>query len=497
MIGAAALLGWWASLPLLSSWVSGFPRTRPMTTLCIMALGLALLRRSETPRFAVAVGFAATTVAALTLLGVDFGINAWLVPQGAVLEPGMASFRIMVGMPLVMALVGSSLALSCFEKRHFAALVLAGLGGIMPTFALLTYVAGVPVLAGSVRTPPLPSIVGLLCVAGGIVLRIGTMSAIEKPRPLWYLLIMLAWAIITPLLLLAAYTGFRIADAQLDQVSKDLMSEARTLSAEVDREVIGEIKKLQALAASPSLRQGDFVAFEHQASVAMRQGSEIMLIDRNMRQLVNTSVAFGQTAVQQLAQRALATGKLQVTGLFMEPEGRQLKFAIIVPVQIHDENRYALIRLTNQSVLAGLIAAHAPPPGWQAAVADAAHHIIGSSQQADAPIAEELPPAQWRHAEPAGVFVFTDSGGQPSLEAYASSELTGWETAVWAPKALLDAPVRATWWTIALTALLAMTLLLGLALWLGRRSRSVTRLALQSLWAPAVRCRRTKPPSPK
>jgi PAS domain S-box-containing protein len=64
--------------------------------------------------------------------------------------------------------------------------------------------------------------------------------------------------------------------------------------------------------------------------------------------------------------------------------------------------------------------------------------------------------------------VFTDSEGQPSLEAYTSSELTGWETAVWAPKALLDAPVRTTWWTIALTALLAFSLVLGLALWLGR-----------------------------
>ncbi len=436
--------------------------------LCLMALGLALMRPSKASRFAVAVGLAVTTVAALTLLGVDFGINAWLVPQGAVLEPGPAFSRMMVSMPIVIALVGSALALSRFEKQHFAALMLTGLGGIMPAFALLTYLAGVPALSSAVRTPPLPSIVGLLCVAAGIILRIGTMPALRKPRPLWHLLIMLAWAIITPLLLLAAYTGFRITDAQLDQVRKDLMNEARTLSAEVDREIIGEIKKLQALAAAPSLRRGDFVAFEHQASLAMRPGSEIMLIDRKMRQLVNTSVPFGKTAVPELAERTLATGKPQVTSLFMEPGSRQRKFAIIVPVQIDGENRYALIRLTNQSVLTGLIAAHALPPGWQAAVSDAAHHIIGSSQQEDASIAQELPPAQWRHAEPAGVFVFTDSEAQPSLEAYTSSELTGWETAVWAPKALLDAPVRTTWWTIALTALLGFSLVLGLALWLGR-----------------------------
>jgi PAS domain S-box-containing protein len=56
--------------------------------------------------------------------------------------------------------------------------------------------------------------------------------------------------------------------------------------------------------------------------------------------------------------------------------------------------------------------------------------------------------------------------------------LTGWQTAVWAPKALLEAPVRVLWRTIALTALLAFMLATGLALWLGRIiARSVGRAA--------------------
>jgi PAS domain S-box-containing protein len=46
--------------------------------------------------------------------------------------------------------------------------------------------------------------------------------------------------------------------------------------------------------------------------------------------------------------------------------------------------------------------------------------------------------------------------------------LTGWEIAVWEPTALLEAPVRALWWTIGLTALLALGLVVGLASWLGR-----------------------------
>src|SRR5215467_5932900 len=163
----------------------------------------------------------------------------------------------------------------------------------------------------------------MLCVAIAIVLRIGAMPTLHKSRPLSELQVMLGCAIIAPLLLFGVYTGARIADSQLGNVREDLTIEARTLSAEVDREIIGEIERLQALAASPSLRQGDFAAFQHQAeaSLALRQSGNIMLIDRDMRQLVNTWVPFGtpleEAAIPQPTQRALATGKPQVTGLFM------------------------------------------------------------------------------------------------------------------------------------------------------------------------------------
>ena len=103
---------------------------------------------------------------------------------------------------------------------------------------------------------------------------------------------MLGCAIVAPLLLFDADAGIRISDAQFDEVREELMSEAGTLSAGVDREIIGEIERLQALAASPSLRQGDFAELQRQAeaSLGLRQSGNIVLIDRKMQQLVNTLV---------------------------------------------------------------------------------------------------------------------------------------------------------------------------------------------------------------
>jgi PAS domain S-box-containing protein len=488
-IATAAFIGWWVSLPLLSSWGSGFATVKPVVAFCLVALGLALMHPGKNSRLAFAVGLAVAAIAALDLLdrfGIDLGINRLnrlLVPRAAVPGPE-TSFRMINGVPLALVLAGGSLALSRFERYHFAATALGALAGAIQVFALLTYLSGTYTFYGSIRTPTPLTAVGLLCVAGAIVLRVGTMPGLRKPRPLWELQVMLGCAIIAPLVLFGLYTGIRITDVQLRDVRNDLMSRAGTLSANVDRVFIGEIERLQALAASPSLRQGDFAEFQRQAeaSLALQQRGNIVLIDRNMQQLVNTFVPFGKplpkAAVPRTPEMTFATGKPQVTVLFMAPVVDQFMFGITVPVEIDGESRYVLGRSQDQHSLARLVAANELPPGRLAVIADAAHHIIARSEQEDAFIGKELPPAQWHHAGPGGVFEFIDSEGRLSLEASARSELTGWQTAVWAPKALLEAPVRALWRTIALTALLAFMLATGLALWLGRIiARSVGRAA--------------------
>src|SRR5712672_319585 len=273
--------------------------------------------------------------------------NRLLVPQAAV--PGPETWFSMInGVPVGLALAGSSLALSRFERYRFAATALGGLVCGMEVFGLLAYLSGIHTLYGSLGTPRPATAGGLLCAAIGVILRIGAMPALRTPRPLWHLLIMLGCAIIAPLLLFGVYTGVRVTDAQLRGIQNELMSEAHTLSADVDREITGEIKRLQALAASPSLRQGDFAEFQRQAeaSLALRQSGNIVLIDRNMRQLINTRAPFGKplpkAAVPEDVERTIATGKPQVTGLFVAPFVNQLVFGIILPVKIDGESRYVL-----------------------------------------------------------------------------------------------------------------------------------------------------------
>jgi PAS domain S-box-containing protein len=489
-IAAAALIGWWAELPFLSNWGPGFAAMKPMTALCLAALGLALVSPGEDSRFAFMIGLAVAVIAALDLGLLLFGLKlgGGSLQMSRSPAPGQGVAAMPYASPLGVALLGTALALSCFEQHRFTATVFGGIAGGIAVFTLLGYLTGNDTLYGSVsvNSPPLPTAVGLLCIASGIVLRIGTMPALRKPRPLWHLQVMLGCAIITPLVLFATYVAVRVADAQLDQVRHELMGEARILSADVDREIIGEIETLLALGSSPSLRQDDLAEFQRQAEAALgfRQSGKIGLVDRNMQLLVNTWVPFGRTlpktAVPESVKKALATGKPQVTGLFVGPVTKDFIYGIIVPVEIDGENCYALVRSPNQRALARVVAANELPLGQHAVISDAAHRIIAQSEQDDAFLGKELPPAQWHRAGPGGVFEFIDPEGRPSLQAYASSELTGWETAVWAPKALLEAPVRALWRTLGWMSLLAFTLVVGLALWLGRVIAHSVRHAARS-----------------
>jgi PAS domain S-box-containing protein len=482
-------IGWWVSLPLLSSWGSGFATVKPVTALSFIALVLALMHPGKNSRFAFAVCLVVTSIAALDLLdqvGIDLGINRLnrlLVPQAAGPEPE-TSFRMISGVPVAVILVGISLALSRFERYHFAATALAGLAGAMQLYALLNYLSGIRSLYGPIGTPTPLTVIGLFCVVSSIILRIGATPVLRKERPLWHLQIMFGCAIITPLLLSGVHTGLRITDAQLREGQNELMSEARTVSADVDREIIGGIESLQALAVSPSLRQGGLAAFQRQAEalLAFRHGGDIMLIDRNMQQLVNTGVPFGAplekaTAPEPL-ERALATGKPQVASLFVVPITQQAVPGIIVPVQINGENRYVLVRAADQRALTSLVAALRRRPGLHVAISDDERRIIARSEQEDASVGKSQLATQWHCSGSNGVFEFSDSDGQPSLGGYACSGVTGWQTTVWESKSLIEAPVLALWRTLIWMALTAFMLAVVFALWLGRIiARSVSHAA--------------------
>ena len=471
VIAAAALAWQSADLPLLFGGGAGLPVMTPFAAGCLAALGLALIRPGD-PVLAIASGL---TVAAVAVIDLALAIAG----GGLRIGPDMAATTVYL-MPtptaLCLMLAGSALVLSRFEPHDLVAAILAGIAGAIAMLVLLGYLTGINTLytVTSIGAPALSTAVAMLCTAFGIILRIGARLALQRPRPLWHLLAVLGWAIAAPLLLFGAYAGARMTDAQFDQVRGEMADEAQTLSADVDREIIGEFETLKALAASPSLRRGDFAAFQRQAEalLTVRQSGNVVLFDRSARQIVNASVPFG-TPMPEVSQRqvekAFATSKTQVTGLFEGPVAHDILFSIIMPVKTDGEFRYVLARSLSRHALARAVAPNQLPPGRSAVVMDAAHRITAQSgQDIDHAVGQELPQSRWPSPGSGGILEFTDSEGRPSLQAYTQSELTGWWAAISAPKAVLGAPLRTLWRALGWMALLAFTLVVALALWAGR-----------------------------
>src|SRR5262249_5049248 len=135
-------------------------------------------------RFAVGIGVTVASFAVfllgIALLNLDTGID-WLALRSAV-GPGSetAAFRIAHTATLTFGLTGAALALSGFERYRFLATVVAALAGAFAVFALLGYLTGIEMLNASalLASPSLPTVVGLLCVDAGIILRIGAMPAL-------------------------------------------------------------------------------------------------------------------------------------------------------------------------------------------------------------------------------------------------------------------------------------------------------------------------------
>src|SRR5207245_490379 len=193
---------------------------RPLGALCLAALGVGLMHPGKDSRLEFAAGLAVAALAALglalVLFNIDLGIvNRWLVPRATLPGLGTATFRAASAGTVAVGLAGGSLALSHFRRHRIAATMLGGVAGAISVFALLGYLTGVDTLHGSVsvNSPPLPTAVGLVCVASGIILRIGAMPVLRKPRPLWQLQMMVGSALIAPLLLFVTSPGFRIASA--------------------------------------------------------------------------------------------------------------------------------------------------------------------------------------------------------------------------------------------------------------------------------------------
>lgn len=296
---------------------------------------------------------------------------------------------------------------------------------------------------------------------------------------LWLLVAVL----VVPQLIFSAIAFQRNNQAQ--QVMLTMLAEATagSITEAVDRQIAGMITTARALSTSGALESGKLFEFYQRSAQALREtGSYLVLADKSMMQVFNTRVPFGLPLPDitdiVTGERALASGEPAVSGVFSGRTTGRWEFNVMLPVQQKNGPEYLLILSQNVEALASALASRNLRGGWNAVIVDGAGLVIASSMSWN----DVGKPFFLANDQPmtAGITIpiAIEQDNETYETVHAVSELSGWQTIVWAPTSVVRAPVVSAIRMLAFGGLAVIAAGVVLA-WLlgGRITRSVRQLA--------------------
>jgi PAS domain S-box-containing protein len=206
----------------------------------------------------------------------------------------------------------------------------------------------------------------------------------ERRRSIdWYLWLLVVSTFV-PAFAFSAYLLWNFVSFERRSYEQRLQQAAIDLANDIDRDIEGLIVKLATLATSPSLRRGDLAEFHAQASEASGRGSNIVLLDLGLQQIVNTLVPYGtalpKSADPQTALRVIATKAPQESDLFTGAVARELRLNVMVPVLQDGEVRFVLLLSFRPERMLQLMQGQGLPQGWVSALSDRQGRVIARSE---------------------------------------------------------------------------------------------------------------------
>ena len=208
----------------------------------------------------------------------------------------------------------------------------------------------------------------------------------RRPLSVRGYLLLLAVAMLLPLLVLAGLLTMRVAEAERARATLAVAATAEGALTAVDREVVGLIETVQTLESSPSLTTGDLEAFQAQITELARVfGLTIVLRDPTGRLLAGSTARAtpptpGAVTPSRNDPRLLGERAVVVSGVYSAPLSGDAVFAVMMPVQRDGEVRYLLHIAPPATRLYGLLASQRLPPEVRVSVIDATGLVLTRSQ---------------------------------------------------------------------------------------------------------------------
>ncbi len=272
---------------------------------------------------------------------------------------------------------------------------------------------------------------------------------------------MLVLAVLAPALLTAALLLVNAYRQERVSISRQMSETARALSLVVDRQIGQDKVLLEALAASPALKAGDWDAFDAQAREATKNSGNWVAVGHKGVQLDNTHVPRG-AALPQSTNAGITWSQrpgqeLAVSNLFQSRLSQTAILALELKLPRTDGSTTKLAVLRDASSFDRVWLDQRFPKAWTGAVTDARGVIVSRNRQTSTYVGRSASKNMLRHFSeaPSGVAETQTLDGVRSLTAWSTEPKYGWSVVVAVPRAEISDEARRS---------LAWAGLLGLAL---------------------------------
>lgn len=259
-------------------------------------------------------------------------------------------------------------------------------------------------------------------------------------------LVLLALALVVPVLGFAGLATWRFAEAQRNTLERVLLGRTGTLGRVLDAEIASLALALRSIAATASFQDGELDRVRrHMAALAAELDGNLTLRDATGRLLLHSG--FGPDVP--LPDMPPPPGWREIA------EGREARLADLIEGRPSGEPVYAVWLpardAAGQVLLLGagfrtqrlvdLLRREVPEPGWTAALVDRNNRVVARSQRPEALVGRDAGTRfashvdqVWRATNPDGVAVV----------AATVRAASGWTAGISLPAAEADAPLRTT-----------------------------------------------------
>jgi PAS domain S-box-containing protein len=299
------------------------------------------------------------------------------------------------------------------------------------------------------------------------------------------LLVLLSLVCVLPAASLAGWLIVEHYQRERRALEVGAVATARAMAAALDDRVRNTQAGLSALAQSPLIKSGDWVAFHRDALAVqgIEQLDTITLVT-DSAQVLSTQVPYGtpiSMPPSPAMQAVVRSGQPAVTGVFDSPVTRRPVVALVVPAA--GPARYALAAHIDLKQLQEYLLRQQLPAGWIATVFDSSGRIAARSLDHARYVGTSGNPALRERMSqvPEDALDSLTVDGLPVVSAFSRVPSTGWSVAIAIPRAALNAPVRQSVLLLLAGAALVLAITAGAAWILGSRiGKSVQGLTAAS-----------------